>query len=124
MDILIIGLWILLFLAIPVALILIAGNIFGRDETVKIIGKLLVSLFVYLMATIISFFYLMVNSIEIHEPQVIDPNTTHQIVGLFVVYIYGFVGYLLCSFINGSFFKPWKMSIFNSKKPQTIFNKK
>lgn len=125
MEILIVGLWIFLLLAIPVGLIYFAGVAYAKDEEIStIMGKMLISSFFYLIATFFTFFYLMVNNREIHEPQIANPDSKYQIISLLIVYIYGFAGYFLCSFINGSFLKPCKISFLNSKKPQTIFDKK
>jgi hypothetical protein len=49
-------------------------------------------------------------------------TAAEQMTGLFAAYVYGLVGYLLCSFINGGFFKPREFFVFSSKKPQTIFD--
>ncbi len=124
MEVLIVGLWILFFFTIPVAVILVAGNVYGKYKTVEIVGKLLISIFIYIVTTIISFLFSILVVVGA-EPRNGKPLTvTEQVIGLSAVYIYGFVGYLLCSFINGGFFKPWKFSVFYSKKPQTIFGKK
>jgi hypothetical protein len=57
MDVLIAGVWIFLFFAIPVAVLPVAGNVYGRYKTVDLVGKLLISAFVYVVATIISFLF-------------------------------------------------------------------
>lgn len=124
MDILIVGLWIFLFITIPVVVILIAGNVYGKYKTVEIIGKLLISIFIYLVTTIISFIFSVLVVFGAEPRRGEQMTAVEQIIGLSVVYFYGFIGYLLCSFINGGFFKPWKFSVFTSKKPQTIFGKK
>lgn len=124
MDILIILLWIALFLIIPTSVILIAGNTYGRDEKWLIIGKLLISFFVYSVTTVISLIFSVLVVVGT-EPRRGQPMTAkEQIIALLVIYAYGFIGYLLCSFINGSFFKPWKFTLFNSKKPLSIFDSK
>ncbi len=101
MNILIIGLWFLMFVGIPIAVILVAGNTYGRDETLLIIGKILISVFVYLVGTVMSYMFsvLMVAELRYGQPL----SLQEQIVALAAVYFYGLVGYLLYSFVNGSF---------------------
>ena len=100
---------------------MVAGNIYGKFKAIEIIGKLLISIFIYIVTTIVSFIFSILVVVNAEFKQMTAPE---QIIGLSAVYFYGLTGYLLCSFINGGFFKPWKMSFFNSEKPQTIFGRK
>ena len=121
MDILIIGLWIFLSLAIPVGLIYYAGNSYGGTKNWKIIGKLIPSFAAFISTCVITLFVLIILVVGPDPKPEQEMSNGEQIAALLVIYVYAFIGYLLCSFINGSFPKPWKMSFFNSKKPQSIF---
>ena len=124
MDILIIGLWIFLSLAIPVALIFCAGNSYGGTENWKIVGKLLLSFAAYILTCIIILLVFIFIVFTPHPNSGREMTAAQQIIALSIIYSYGLIGYLLCSFVNGNFFKPWKISLFGSKKSQSIFNPK
>lgn len=119
MKTLIFSLWGILFLAIPSIAIFVAANSFGKYETIKLVGRLLASFFFYSISTVITLFILA----ELSKER-ISMTVIKQVLALITVYFYGFAGYLICSYINGEFYKPWKFTFSNSKKDRSIFNLK
>ena len=47
-----------------------------------------------------------------------------KVICLILVLIYGFTGWLLCSFVNGRFIKSWRIFKFYEEKPHSIFDSK
>ena len=124
MDLLFVGLWFFLFLAIPVACFICAGNNYGKDSLTKIVGKFLIAFFLYLTATFISGLFTLASVLGGHKQLGEKMTSTEQIIALAGIYFYGIAGYLICSFIYGRLLKPLDLPFINSKKSQTIFNEK
>ena len=124
MDLLFVGLWLLFFLAIPIACFICAGNNYGKENLTAVVGKFLVAFFLYLFATFISGLFTLAAVLGGHKQIGEKMTSTEQIVALAGIYFYGIVGYLLCSFIFGRLLKPSDLPLISSKKTQTIFDGK
>ena len=115
MKVLIMGLWLILSISISLGLIFFAGKSSGGTSNWKIVGKLTVAFTAFVLICIITFLILLIMATGYPKPEH-EITAMQQIIGLTVIYAYGFTGYLLCSFVNGKFLKPWNLSLFNFKK--------
>lgn len=111
-------------MAIPTACFIYAGNNYGKDNLITIVGKFLLAFFLYLVATFISGFFTLASVLGGHKQLGEKMTSTDQVVALAGIYFYGIAGYLLCSFVYGRLLKPSDLPLIGSKKTQTIFNEK
>ena len=109
-----------MLLAIPVALIATAVRAYDGANGVELIAKLLISLIVYLPLS----FFALVLSVGVIAMDGSKPSMAasegEKLFGAAIVYIYLMCGYLLCSFINGGFLKPWL--VFRSKTKTNVLD--
>ncbi len=119
MELLAFFIWILSALAIP--LILIVTSYFKyiqQVEIFKVIFKFFIALVAYIPITIFSSFFFggLINAV-IHK----KVSSLGEMLFCFaLVFIYAVAGWLLWSFVNGSFINPFNRDY---GKPQSIFDK-
>ena len=115
----------LFLITIPLSLLKIyntsVNNAFSQTKTSI---KLLFSFFVYLlMSFIIPLMMLLVVVGPDPRPNRAIPFE-NKLICLVLVLVYGFVGWLLNSFVNGKFIKSWRAFSFYEEKPKSIFDSK
>lgn len=115
---------VLIFILIPLGLLLISGKIYGDGEKLPIvILKFLGTLTVHFIASIFTplIVLLIVIGADPKPGGKFEPTIAAQTVCLLIIAGYGFVGWLLCSFVNGRFVKSFSDFNLFSEKPQSIF---
>jgi hypothetical protein len=123
MELLTILFLILFFAAIPIVLFKIIWQQYGKDLSVsKALLKFIFSFLGYTGLSIFTFLFLLLVYIGPHPyPEQVTPFE-NKIVGLLAVFVYGVVGWLLCSYVNGEFVKPWRIFRFKNEEPQSILD--
>ena len=122
MEILAFFIWLFLAFIIPLGVIVISYlKHIERVDTSKIIFRFFKALVAYVPVTVLSLVYLggMGNAI-VHK---YVPSKGETLFCYAVVFVYGIVGYLLWSYVNGKFIKPWLIFSRDSEKPPSILDK-
>ncbi len=127
MEILIFIIWFPLAVAIPLFLVAKSySKYFDGVKLPKIILKLLLAFLVYVPTTIITFsqmvFMLLIAIQANTEPNKRALSLEEMLFCSAMVLVYGVIGWLLCSLIDGSFVKPWVIFGWNSEKPLSIYD--
>ena len=110
MEQIIVIIWFLLVLAIPLAFLVTSYSRYISGEKVsELLGKLLVSLIVYISLTVIllPFMFLVIFAGAHTKPVGEVLNLREELFYWVIVLIYALTGWLLCSLINGRIIKPW-----------------
>lgn len=117
--------YILLFVMIPIGLLLISVKVFGEGtRPLTIFGKLLLSFVVHFAASIFALFFVISIVFSINRKvETVEADLTAQTICLLVIAAYGFVGWLLCSFISGKFVKSYRAFSSFSEKTPSIFQR-
>ena len=118
-------LFLILFLVtIPVMLLVIVAEQYGSDLT--IFEACLKFAFSFLVYVVLSIFTLLFLFFAYIGPGPIYGHKTpfeNKVVGLIAVFVYGVIGWLLCSLVSGKLIKPWLIFQFNKRKQtQSIFD--
>ena len=118
--------YILFFFVIPAGLLLIAVKVYGDGMKFPVIAaKLLLSFIAHFVVSYFSLAFVVVALIGVDpKPNSPYPGLATQTVCLLIVIGYGFLGWLLCSFVNGKLIKSYKAFNLHSEKPQSIFSNK
>ena len=117
--------YILLFVVIPIGLLLISVKVFGEGmKPLIVIGKMMLSFAIHSVTSIFALvcvagtlFSLDLNGETVRE------KLTAQTICLLIIAAYGFIGWLLCSFINGKLIKSYKAFSSFSEKTPSIFRR-
>ena len=118
--------YIVFFVVIPIGLLMISVKVFSEGTGPFIIfGKLLLSFVVYAAASILTLSFV-VSAVVFginRNVETIYAELTAQTICLLIIAAYGFVGWLLCSFINGKLVKSYKAFSSFSEKTSPIFRR-
>lgn len=93
-------------------------------EKFNVIVKFLFSFAAHILMTYLTFAFLMLLWVGAEPRRGLELSTGEELIALSAIFIYGVVGWLLCSFINGKLIKSWTYFSLDSGKPQTIFGAK
>ena len=86
-----------------------------------VFGKLLLAFAVYFVISILTPFFIMAMLVGADgKYETVESKLTAQTVCILTVAAYGFIGWLLCSFINGKLIKSVSAFTAFSEKPQSI----
>jgi len=116
--------YIFLFILIPLGLLLVFGRAYGDGAKLSVlIIKLIISGAIHLASSILTAMLLVVSIIGPHPKPGGEPVFSEevQLICLLIIAGYGFVGWLLCSFVNGKFIKSYSSLNLFAGKPQSIF---
>ena len=121
MELLAFFIWFILACIIPLGIIFISYlKHIQQVELSKVIFRFFKAIVVYVPVTLFSFIYFggLLNAMaHKHVPSLGDTLFCFA-----TVVVYGVLGYLLWSFVNGGFIKPWLKFSRDYRKPQSIFN--
>ena len=113
--------WFILACIIPLGLILISYlKYVERAETSIIIFRFFKAIVAYIPVTLLPLIYFSGLLYAITHKKV--PSKGEILFCFAIVFVYGVIGYLLWSFVNGGFIKPWLVFSRDYRKPQSIFN--
>jgi len=119
--------WFLFVFAIPLAF-LVTGYIsyVNGTKSSEIILKLFVAFLGYVCITAATFpFMFIIVYVGAHTKPVGNAlDLKSEIIYFAMILAYVIIGWLLCSFVNGSLVKPWKIFNWNSEETQSILGGK
>ena len=119
--------WFLFVLAFPIVFLVVGYvSYINGTKLSEIILKLFVALIGYVCITGVTFpFIFVVVYAGAHSNPVGNSlDLKGKIVYFAMIFAYLIIGWLLCSFINGSLIKPWKILNRSNEKNQSIFDEK
>lgn len=122
MVILVFFIWLFLAFIIPLGVIILSYlKYIERVDKSTIIFRFFKALVAYAPVTIISGMFVggMGNALAHHH----IPSIKETLFIFAIVLVYGVIGYLLWSYVNGRFIKPWLIFSRGKEKPSSIFDK-
>lgn len=119
--------WFLFLLLIPLSLLVIGYISYLNEVKVsEIILKLFLAFLGYFFITFLTFWFMFILIFAGAHTNPVGHvlDTKGKIFYSVMVFGYGFIGWLLCSFVNGGFIKPWLVFRWERGKTQSIFGEK
>ncbi len=116
---------VLLFVLIPLGLLMVFGKAYGDGANLPVlIIKLIVSGVIHLASSVLIVIFLVFTIIGPDPKPGRRPafGEESQLICLLIIAGYGFVGWLLCSFVNGKFIKSYSSLNLFTGKPQSLFS--
>jgi hypothetical protein len=126
MEVLIAIIWFLLSLAIPLALIITSYDKYLNGGRVfEIVARLILSFILYFCITIgTSWLMFLMIFVGAHTDPVGEAlSFKGRLLYCAVLFFYAFIGWLLCSIVNGRFIKPSRIFSWKSDKPLSILDR-
>ncbi len=113
----------LFFITIPIGLFSVAAKVYGEGVGwLLVFGKFIVSLFIYLTFSVIVPILIVFLAFDSDSKfSSLGFKLTMQTVCLLAVAAYGFLGWLLCSLVNGKLIKSYSEFNLTDEKPQSLF---
>ena len=117
--------FVMFFITIPIGMIFVAAKVYGESGKLSfVLGKSILSFFIYVVfSVVIPLLALILYVGPDPKPGRQNFGLVMQTCYLLAIAAYGFLGWLLCSFINGKLIKSYSEFNLSDEKPQSLFPK-